>query len=103
MHIATFIVHKGYALLIPSIDPWIVPEIGCLSHPELAPGGGCCDLALVTDCSVQNFDYLGFSTLCYCNEACYYFDYCCDDILEIGCFGKLLKECLDTKHFEEAK
>ena len=66
-------------------------KTGCLSHPELALGGGCCNSSLVTDCSVSSVDFFSFSSYCYCDEACYYFDNCCDDILEIGCFGKLPK------------
>ena len=79
---------------IPSIDPRNRSDLGCLSLPQLGPGFGCCNSSSVTDCSVQNDDFY-FSSACYCDEACYYFDNCCDDIHEIGCLGKLPnKVCL---------
>ena len=61
---------------------------GCLSLPGLEPGGGCCNPDLVTDCivgSAYSFPY----TSCLCDKSCYLFSDCCDDILDIGCFGKL--------------
>ena len=62
---------------------------GCLSLPDLDPGGGCCD---ATICSVQIINNNASST-CYCDKTCYRFDDCCDDIVEIGCIGNLPKAC----------
>ena len=76
-----------------SLDPRNKPKPGCLSHPELGPGSGCCNSSSVADCKIGNYDYYGDSS-CYCDEACYYSDNCCDDILEIGCLRKLLRACI---------
>lgn len=34
---------------------------------------------------------IGEESYCYCDEACHSHDDCCVDILEIGCYGKIIK------------
>ena len=83
-------------IAISQIDPR--ETRGCLDHSQLGPGSGCCNSSLAADCRIQSFN--GFnSTSCYCDEECYHYNNCCDDILDIGCFGKLPRECLSLNMY----
>ena len=61
---------------------------GCLSLSLVEAGDGCCPIFLSPVCTVDTPN--GY---CSCDESCYYYENCCDDILEIGCAGNLCKAC----------
>ena len=61
---------------------------GCLTLPNLKPGGGCCSSQdIVTDCTALTRTRNLFYS-CRCDQDCYYANDCCTDILKIGCVGK---------------
>ena len=46
----------------------------------LASFTGCCNASIEEDC-------FGATGDCYCDESCYLFGNCCEDILDVGCLG----------------
>ena len=44
----------------------------------LAEFSGCCNIYVEANC-------FGATGNCYCDEICYEFEDCCDDIMDIGC------------------
>ena len=72
------------------LDPREAPKPGCvdLGPNILGSGGGCCQLSISTNCVILYVEHITHMS-CLCAESCYYHDSCCDDILEIGCMGKL--------------
>ena len=55
----------------------------CLTGSCVAMGYvGCCNPQDSTSC-------LGSGNTCYCDELCYEFNDCCDDVTQIGCIGMI--------------
>ena len=59
------------------------------SYYILLPSGSCAGLGFTDGCcsptATQNCH--GTDSICYCDEVCYNFGDCCEDIEEINCFN----------------
>ncbi len=68
------------AVIAPSTTPSSILPTNCTTAGYT---NGCCD---GSDCSVTLLD----DNICYCDQTCHTSadDECCDDIEQIGCFGK---------------